>query len=71
MKIGTADVYANSRQQYSGVVTSVEKNVYRIATDTGEEVMLIEEDYGDVIMLQLYVGGQYLDEYQMVEHYES
>ena len=71
MKIGTADVYTNSRQHYSGVVTPVEKNVYKIATDTGEEVLLIEEDYGDVIMLQLYVDGQYLDEYQMVEHYES
>ena len=44
---------------------------YKIATDTGEEVLLVEEDYGDIIMLQLYVDGQYLGEYQMVEHYES
>lgn len=71
MEIGTADIYANNGQHYVGSVTPVEKNVYKIATDTGEEVLLIEEDSGDVIMLQLYVDGQYLDEYQMVEHYES
>ena len=71
IEIGNADIYANNGQHYFGAVTPVEKNVYRVATDTGEEVLLVEEDYGDVIMLQLYVDGQYLDEYQMVEHYES
>lgn len=71
IEIGSADIYASNGQHYVGSVTPVEKNVYKIATDTGEEVLLVEEDYGDIIMLQLYVDGQYLGEYQMVEHYES
>ena len=71
IEIGSVDIYASNGQHYVGSVTPVEKNVYRIATDTGEEVLLVEEDYGDIIMLQLYVDGQYLGEYQMVEHYES
>ena len=70
-EIGTADIYANNGQHYAGAVTPVEKKVYKIATDTGEEVLLVEGDYGDTIMLQLYVDGQFLDEYRMVEHYES
>lgn len=71
IEIGSVDIYASNGQHYVGSVTPVEKNVYKIATDTGEEVLLIEEDFGDIIMLQLYVDGQYLGEYQMVEHYES
>ena len=38
-EIGTADIYANNGQHYAGAVTPVEKKVYKIATDTGEEVL--------------------------------
>lgn len=71
IEIGTAEIYANNWQYYLGPIIPMEDNIYKVETDTGEEVLLVEAASDGGVVLQLYVDGQYLDEYQMKEHYES
>lgn len=65
-EIGVAD------GAYSGPIVNVRTNVYRIITDTEEEILLgvsTGED-GDIV-IRLYADGAYVDEYAMTEHFES
>ena len=70
-EIGTADIYANNGQHYIGAIIPTAENVYKVETDTGEEVLLVVTVSADSITLELYVDGQYLEEYRLEEHYES
>ena len=70
-EIGSADIYTDNGQHYSGMVIPIEKGVYKVIADAGEEVLLVESSSDDVVALQLYVDGQFLEEYRMKEHYES
>lgn len=70
-EIGSADIYTDNGQHYSGMVIPIEKGVYKVIVDAGEEVLLVESSFDDVVALQLYVDGQFLEEYRMKEHYES
>lgn len=70
--IGTVWMYADDEQYYLGeIIAEPEIGVYLLETDTGEEVVLdAYSDYGTIV-IDLYMNGQYIDEYTMVEHYES
>lgn len=71
--IGNAEIYVEGGQySYNGQIAGVAINVYEVMADTGEEVLLAASASDDgVIMLQLYVDGQLIEEYLMLEHYES
>ena len=69
--VGNVVIYTDNGKDYTGTVTPIGENAYKVAAGTGEEVLLIESVSGDVVVLQLYVDGEYLDEYRMKEHYES
>ena len=56
---------------YSGEVIPIEEDICMVLTDTGEEVLLVECASNGNIILQLLVDGQYMEEYQMIEHYVS
>lgn len=70
--IGNARLYVENEEYYLGEIVVIPgKDIYLVETDEGEEVLLdVKSDYG-VIIIDLYVDGQYIDEYSMVEHYES
>lgn len=69
--IGTVNMYIDDEWYYVGeIVDEPEKDVYLVATDTGEEVVLNVYSYDGTIVIELYVDGEYIDEYWMVEHYE-
>ena len=70
--IGNARLYFENEEYYLGEIVVIPgKDIYLVETDEGEEVLLdVKSDYG-VIVIDLYVDGQYIDEYSMVEHYES
>lgn len=70
-EIGTADIFANNGKHYIGAIIPTAENVYKVETDTGEEVLLVATVSADSITLELYVDGQYLEEYRLEEHYES
>ena len=71
--IGNAEIYVEGGQySYHGQIAGVAINVYEVAADAGEEVLLAASTSDDgTIMLQLYVNGQLIEEYCMLEHYES
>ena len=76
--IGTVGLYVDDEWYYLGeIIAESEKDVYLVETDTGEEVVFdVHSGYGayldyGIIVIDLYVDGQYIDEYLMVEHYES
>ncbi|WP_172472143.1 hypothetical protein, partial [Thomasclavelia cocleata] len=70
--IGNAEIYVEGGQySYNGQIAEAAVNVYKVATDTDEEVLLAASMSDDTIMLQLYVDGQLIEEYLMMEHYES
>lgn len=70
IEIGGADIYVNNGLHYYGSVIPIEEKVYKVEVETGEEVLLKEVSSDNDVVVQLYVNGQYLEEYQMIEHYE-
>ena len=70
--IGNASLYFENEEYYLGeIIVIPEKDIFLVETDEGEEVLLdVQSDYG-VIVIDVYVNGQYIDGYSMVEHYES
>lgn len=71
--IGNAEIYVEGGQySYHGQIAELTTNVYKVATDTGEEVLLAASKADDgTITVALYVDGQLVEEYLMMEHYES
>lgn len=69
--IGNVEIYVEGGWYYSGNVVPIEKDVYQVVTETGEEVLLVASTSDSSIGLQLYVDGEYIEEYWMTEHYES
>lgn len=69
--IGTAVLYMDDEETYLGEIYLLEKGVYQIEAGTGDEVILKEFEGEDDIVLQLYGNGEYIDDYRMIEHYES
>lgn len=70
MAIGTVVLYMDDEETYLGDLIPLEEGVYKIALSTEDE-MILEETKGDGIILLLYVNGEYIDAYRMIEHYES
>lgn len=70
--IGNVEIYVDDEWYYLGnIIAEPEQDVYLVETDAGEEVLLdVYSAYG-TIAIDLYVDGEYIDEYLMVEHYES
>ena len=70
--IGNAEMYIDDEWYYLGrIIPESEQDVYLVETDTGEEVVLEAYTYDSTIVIELYVDGEFIDEYWMVEHYES
>lgn len=69
--IGNIWIYLQNGKSYEGEVFPLEKNGYQVVTDTGEDIMLAVSEDGDDIVLQLYVDGQYMEEFWMTEHFWS
>ena len=70
--IGNAEIYVEGGQySYNGQIAEAAVNVYKVATDTDEEVLLAASTSDNGIVLQLYVDGNLVEEYFMLEHYES
>ncbi len=69
-EIGSVEIYADDGQYFVGTLIPIEEGTYEVMTDTGEKVLLIESPSDYEVILQMYVDGQYLEEYQMTEHYE-
>ena len=70
--IGTVWMYVGDEQNYLGeIIAEPEPDVYLVETDEGGLIVLdVYPNYGP-IFIDLYVDGQYIDEYTMVEHYVS
>lgn len=68
--IGTVWMYVDDERYYLGEkMAEPEKDVYMVESDAGEEVVLDAYAIEGTIVIDLYVDGQYIDEYFMVEHY--
>lgn len=70
VEIGNAEIYVKG-DYYFGYIIPLEKDVFGVFTDTGEEIVLVKTVFNDIIVLQLYMNNQYIEEYWMQEHYES
>lgn len=70
IEIGTVVIYAEDGDYFVGTLIPTAAGVYEVVTDTGEEFFLIEVDSDDAVTLDMYVDGQYLEEYWMTEHYQ-
>lgn len=71
VSIGTVDIYSGNGYCYFGEIIATEENIYTVATGAEEEVLLAESMVDGIIVLQLYIDGQYIEEYKMEKHYES
>lgn len=69
--IGNAEIYVSGGIYYSGEIIPIEKDVYMVEVDTGEEILLATSVSADNIVIQLYIDGQSVEEYWMEEHYEA
>ena len=69
IEIGSAVIYADDGQYFVGSLIPIDIGTYMVTTDTGEEVMLMELPLSDEVVLELYVNGQCMEQYQMTEHY--
>lgn len=69
IEIGNAKIYREGMLCYSGIVVPIEPGIYQVVDEM--EVFLVESSYEDMIILQLYVDGEYVDAYRMEEHYVS
>lgn len=70
IEIGTVTLYTEDEEYFLGYLIPTATGVYEVVTDTGEEVILIEEDSIAAVTLDMYVDGQYQEEYWMTEHYQ-
>lgn len=69
-EIGNVRMYVDDEEYYLGmIIAELEKDVYLVESDTGEEVVLDAYTNDGIIVIDLYVDGQYIDGYTMVEHY--
>ena len=69
-EIGNVWMYVDDEEYYLGmIIAEPEKDVYLVESDTGEEVVLDAYTNEGIIVIDLYVDGQYIDGYMMVEHY--
>ena len=81
--VGNADVYVQGGEySYTGEISEVATNVYKVANTEGKDVLLAvstqtveynlgyDQDSG-TLWIQLYVDGELIEEYMMLEHYES
>lgn len=70
VSIGNAEVCAYGGQYYYfGSIIPLGNGTYMVETDIGDEVLLVESEYSDFIGFEMYVNGQFIDEYWLVEHY--
>ena len=69
--IGSVDISVGGNLNYYGNVIPSSKDIFYVETDTGGEVLLVKSIMDGVIVLQLYVDGQWVEDYLMQEHYES
>ena len=69
IEIGSAVIYADGEQYFVGLLIPIDTGTYMVTTDTEEEVLLIEQPLSDEVVLELYVDGQCIEQYQMTEHY--
>lgn len=69
--IGNAEIHVKMGRYYFGEIIPVENNIYKVMVETEEEILLAESEMDGVIIMRLYVDGQYVDEYWMQEHYVS
>lgn len=70
IEIGTVGLYTEDEEYFVGYLIPTAKGIYEVVTETGEEVILMEVGSEDIVTLDMYVDGQYLEEYQMTEHYQ-
>lgn len=70
-EIGNVWMYVDGEQYYLGMIIAEQNDIYLVESDTGEEVVLNAYTYEGTIVIDLYVDGQYIDTYTMVEHYVS
>ena len=61
----------NTEYNYSGEVSEMEKNVYRIENVEDEVLLSVYRNDTGILMIGLYVNGEYVDQYTMQAHYES
>lgn len=69
--IGNVDISVGGILHYYGDVILSSKDIFYVETDAGGEVLLVKSTLDGVIVLQLYVDGQWIEDYRMQEHYES
>lgn len=69
--IGNIRIYLENGQSYEGEVFPAERDGYQVVTQTGEEIRMMASKENGIIRLQLYVDGQYVDEFWMAEHFQS
>lgn len=69
--IGNVDISVKGIQNYHGDVFFSSKDIFYVETDTGGKVLLVKSTSDGIIVLQLYVDGQWIEDYWMQEHYES
>lgn len=70
--IGNVQIVSeNTEYNYSGEVSEVEKNVYCIENVEDEVLLSVYRNDDGILMIELYVNGEYVDQYTMQEHYES
>lgn len=67
--IGNAVIYTEDGQYFAGSLIPIDTGTYQVTTATGEEVLLKEASFSDEVLLELYVDGQYIEQYYMTEHY--
>lgn len=70
--IGNVQIASESTEyNYSGEVSEVEKNVYCLENVEDEVLLSVYRNDDGILMIELYVNGEYVDQYTMQEHYES
>lgn len=79
IEVGNATIYFDSEieryggNEYSGELLELDTNLYCLVND-GDEDILIGVNYdadNDLILLEVWIDGQYVETYYMSEHYES
>ena len=68
-EIGVAYAQLGDEVYFSGDLYPIRDNTFLIETGYEDEIIL-EFTYADPIYADLYVNGEYIEQYQMVEHYE-
>lgn len=67
MGIGNAEIYVEGGQySYNGQIFELATNSYKVESDSGDEVLLAATKWEDTVIMQLYVNGQFVEEYLMM-----